>query len=67
MVRRIIQKVQNDPDKLKYTDIAMIPETAGEHDVLEMFTQTQGGRGAVEKVHAADRRREMLASSNTAH
>jgi hypothetical protein len=62
--RRIIKKVRGDPDKLKCTDTALIPETVGEHDVLAMYTQTQGGKGAVEKVRAADRRRQMLSASD---
>lgn len=60
---RLARKVRLNPKRLDYMDIALMPATQGEQDALAMFTETAGGTGAVEKKRAADRRRELFASS----
>ncbi len=60
---RIARKVNSDPKRFEYTDMAITAATQSEQDELAMFTETSGGTGAVEKKRAADRRRELFAPS----
>ena len=46
--RRTLARVTRDSSP--YTDAAMTPVRAAEYEDLELFTSTQGGRGAVEKL-----------------
>ncbi len=57
---RIARKVKSDPRRFDYMDTAISVACDTEHDALEIFTETSGGAGAVEKKRAADRRREMF-------
>jgi len=60
---RISRKVKSDPKRFEYMDTAITIASDTEHDALEIFTETLGGTGAVEKKRAADRRRELFAPS----
>ena len=62
---RIAHKVRSDPKRLDYMDTAISVASDTEHDVLEIFTETSGGTGAVEKKRAADRRREIFSPAIT--
>jgi len=62
---RIAHKVRSDPKRLDYMDTAISVASDTEHDVLEIFTETSGGSGAVEKKRAADRRREIFSPAVT--
>lgn len=59
----IARKVKLDPKRFDYMDTAITAATESEQDALTMFTETLGGRGAVEKKRAADCRRELFAPS----
>lgn len=59
----ISYKVKSDPKRFDYMDTAISVASDTEHDVLEIFTETSGGTGAVEKKRAADRRRELFSTS----
>jgi len=58
--RAIYKKVLRDPNRLAYSDIAIAPCDEGEIESLAIFSETQGGRAAVDKARAHDDRRERV-------
>ena len=47
--RRICRRVENDPNKASYTDLALTPSTEAELETLEIFSATQSAKDAVKK------------------
>jgi Radical SAM superfamily len=65
MVRRfysIYRRVERDPNKANYTDLAIAPSAAGELETLSLFTETRGGEAAVTKKRQADDLRTKIAN-----
>jgi hypothetical protein len=50
----IYHRVESDPAKSTYTDLAISPVQEKELDTLAMFTETSGGEAAVVKKRWAD-------------
>jgi len=46
--RGFFRRVANDPNGLIYTDLAMTPVTDEDSENLELFTQNQAARAAVD-------------------
>ncbi|WP_432695695.1 B12-binding domain-containing radical SAM protein [Marinobacterium sp. YM272] len=46
---KLMRRLDSDPKKLEYTDTAITWPNDDEMEVLQMYTDTQGGKGAVEK------------------
>lgn len=46
-IERMRRRIQSDPMKLAYTDLALTPVTDEEEQTLEMFTHNSGARDAV--------------------
>jgi hypothetical protein len=46
---RIVRKVESDPRRYEYTDLAITPVTADEIETLDLFHETAGGEAAVER------------------
>ena len=44
------RKIEQDPNRLAYTDQALAPITDGETDTLELFTHNEGARHAVRRI-----------------
>ena len=52
--KAVLKRVVNDPDRYKYTDLALQKATEEELDSLDMFQKTRGGVAAVAKKHRYD-------------
>ncbi len=63
---RIYRRVERDPDKASYTDVAITPTNEAELETLAMFTQTSGGEAEVAKKHRADELRARVAKLQAA-
>ncbi|MGF1639417.1 MAG: B12-binding domain-containing radical SAM protein [Rhodospirillales bacterium] len=50
--RRICRRVETDPNRHAYTDLALTPATDGDLDTLEMFTNTASAVAVADKVRA---------------
>ncbi len=61
--RRARKRVERDPDRLAYTDLALSPPVDDELDALDIFTATETGAGAVEKVRAQQHARAAAAGA----
>jgi radical SAM family protein len=48
------RRLQRDPNRYKYTDIAMTPVAEGETERLDLFTHSDAARQAVAHVHKID-------------
>lgn len=46
---RIVRKVESDPERYAYTDLAIQPVSAAELDTLDLFHETAGGEAFVQK------------------
>ena len=46
---RIVRKVERDPRRHEYSDIAITPVTAGEIETLDLFHETAGGEAFLAK------------------
>ena len=62
---RTYRKVARDPARASYSDVALAPPDAEDFD-LELFTQTAGGVGAVDKKKRADTLRVQVQAKQTA-
>jgi hypothetical protein len=63
---RIYRRVERDPAKASYTDLAITPPNADELETLAMFTETSGGEAAVAKMRRADELRARVANLQAA-
>jgi hypothetical protein len=61
---RIVRKVETDPDRLNYTDIAIQPVSAEELETLDLFHETAGGEAFVARKLKQD---AMLEAVHLAH
>ncbi len=50
-LHRTNRRVQSDPNRYTYTDLAMTPVTEDETERLELFTHSDAARDAVAHVH----------------
>jgi hypothetical protein len=50
--KRICRRVENDPAKLAYTDLALTPANDDDLDTLEMFSNTSSAVAAADKARA---------------
>lgn len=57
---RIARRVERDPARYDYTDVAIAPMSAEDTENLAMFHETAGGEEAVAKKKLADRLREEV-------
>ncbi len=62
-IRKIYRKVERDPDRKTYSDTALSAPNADEFVSMEIYTQTSGASGAVEKKLRDDARREKFIQS----
>jgi len=53
-LHRINRRLQKDPNRGKYTDLAMTPVTDDETEKLELFTHSDAVRQAVAHAHKID-------------
>ena len=60
---RIVRKVNKDPKRLEYTDLAIAPVSADDFENLAMFHDTAGGEAAVAKKRGEDVARERVAKA----
>lgn len=52
----MLKKIENDPDRWTYSDLAIAPPRADEFDSLDLYHATSGGEAAL----ARTRRNEAL-------
>ena len=57
----IVRKVNRDPQRLAYSDLAIKPVTADELDELSIFSETEGGEAAAERKRIIERHRKAAA------
>ena len=48
-------RINRDPEKRNYTDLAITPPNEDEHETLGLFQDTTGGSAAVDLMRQADR------------
>src|SRR5262249_53405971 len=53
-LHRTNRRLQKDPNRYKYTDLAMTPVTEDETEKLELFTHSDAARQAVAHAHKID-------------
>jgi hypothetical protein len=63
---RILWRVERDPAKAGYMDLAITPANENELETLALFTETAGGEAEVAKKHRADELRTRLAALEAA-
>ena len=63
---RIYRKVERDPARASYTDLAITPVREDDLETLAMFTETSGGEAAVAKKRRADDLRAKVANLQAA-
>jgi hypothetical protein len=63
---RTYNRVERDPAKMSYSDIAIAPPQENELETLAMFTETSGGEAEVAKKHRADELRARVANLQAA-
>jgi radical SAM superfamily enzyme YgiQ (UPF0313 family) len=58
---RIVRRIESDPKRSEYTDIALTPPDKSDYDNLDLFQVTTGGMEAVEKQRKQDSHRKAVA------
>ncbi len=59
-LRKIIRRVQNDPARESYRDIALTPPDEHDYDKLDLYQSTSGGMAAVGKKQRQDAIKEAV-------
>jgi hypothetical protein len=63
---RLLRRIERDPGKASYSDLAITPPSLDELETLAMFHETAGGEAAVAKKRREDALREKVAKLQAA-